>query len=120
MKIAVTSTGEDLSSTVDPRFGRARYFVVIDTDSGDFKVIDNSMSANAMQGAGVQAAEAVAREEVKVLVTGHCGPNAHRALKAAGIAVVVGASGSVSEAVQAFESGTLKESEGPDVEGHWA
>ncbi len=119
MKIAVTSSGEALNSPIDLRFGRARYFVVVDTDTEDYKVIDNKMAADAVQGAGVQAAETVSREGVEVLITGHCGPNAFRTLKAAGIEVVIGASGSVKDAVDSYKSGTLKATDGADVEGHW-
>jgi predicted Fe-Mo cluster-binding NifX family protein len=119
MKIAVTSSGEALNSPIDLRFGRARYFVVVDTDSGEHTVVDNEIGADAMQGAGIQAAESVSREGVEVLITGHCGPNAFRTLKAAGIEVVVGASGSVQDAVDSYEKGTLKAADRPDVEGHW-
>jgi predicted Fe-Mo cluster-binding NifX family protein len=36
MRIAVTAQGRELNSPVDPSFGRARFFVVIDTGSGAF------------------------------------------------------------------------------------
>ena len=32
MKIAITSQGPDFSSQVDPRFGRAKNFIVVDKD----------------------------------------------------------------------------------------
>ena len=84
MKIAVTSRGEDLQSTVDERFGRARYFLVVDTETGSFEAHDNAQSAGSLQGAGIQSARNVARQGVSAVLTGHCGPKAFRALAAAG------------------------------------
>ena len=119
MKVAVTATGTTLESDVDPRFGRARRFLVVDTDSRDVQVIENAEGAKAMSGAGVQAAQRIAESGAEVLITGHCGPNAFRALGAAGVSVYVGASGSVEHALEELESGRLKEAGAPDVGGHW-
>ncbi len=44
MKVALAAQGPDLKSPVDPYFGRARYFVVVDTESGEFSVHDNVRS----------------------------------------------------------------------------
>ncbi len=119
MKIAVTAmSGDGLDSQVDSRFGRARYFIVYDTESEEVVSIDNSLNVNAQQGAGIQAAESIANSGATVLLTGHCGPNAFKTLSTAGIKVVIGASGTVKEAIDDYLSGKLKEAEGADVEGH--
>jgi predicted Fe-Mo cluster-binding NifX family protein len=120
MKIAVTCSGSTPDAPVDPRFGRAKAFVVVDTATGTWSTHDNTQNLNAAQGAGIQAAEAVCRLGVETVITGHCGPKAFRALRAAGVAVVVGADGSAAEAVAAFRAGRLKVAESADVEGHWA
>jgi predicted Fe-Mo cluster-binding NifX family protein len=120
VKIAVTSTGKTPDSPVDPRFGRAAYFVLFDSDAGTFEAHDNAQNLNAPQGAGIQAGETVARLGAKALVTGHCGPKAFRVLKAAGIRVVVGAQGTAKEAMDRFLKGELKDAEDADVQGHWA
>jgi len=120
MKLLITSSGKALDSPVDPRFGRAAFFTVVDADTGAFEVHDNAQNLNTAQGAGIQAAETVSRLGAGVVITGHCGPKAFRALRAAGIGVVVGAGGTVAEAIQAFRSGKLKPAESADVEGHWA
>jgi predicted Fe-Mo cluster-binding NifX family protein len=119
VKIAVTAQDGTLQAPVDPRFGRARCFVVVDTDTGDFEVVDNEQNLNAAQGAGIQAGRTIANAGAEVLITGHCGPKAFRTLSAAGIRVVVGAEGTVAEALQKFEDGDLPPAEGSDVEGHW-
>lgn len=119
MKIGVTARGTELTSGVDPRFGRARYFIVFDTETEEVRAVDNAVNLNAVQGAGVQAAECVTREGVQALVTGHCGPKAFRVLRAAGIRVFTGAEGTVADAIDRFSSGGLDEAAGPDVERHW-
>ncbi|RLB13677.1 MAG: dinitrogenase iron-molybdenum cofactor biosynthesis protein, partial [Deltaproteobacteria bacterium] len=55
----------------------------------------------------------------EVLLTGHCGPNAFKALQAANIRVANNASGTVRDAVKAYLDGKLSLAEGSDVEGHW-
>ncbi|HUV35738.1 MAG TPA: NifB/NifX family molybdenum-iron cluster-binding protein [Patescibacteria group bacterium] len=120
MKIAVTATGKTAESEVDQRFGRARYFMVFDSEAKRYTAIDNEINVNAMQGAGIQAGEIMSREGVQVLLTGHCGPKAFRTLQAAGITVVTGAAGTVEEAVQRYLGGGFSEAGGPDVQGHWS
>jgi len=120
MKIAITSQGKDLQSQVDPRFGRAPWLIVADTETGRFEAHDNAQNAQAMQGAGIQAAQNVARLGVGCVLTGHCGPNAFRTLSAAGIQVIVGVQGTVAEAIERFKRGELEAAERPNVEGHWA
>ena len=119
MKIAVTSKGTDLDSEVDPRFGRAAYILVVDSETLDFEPLDNKSNVNAMKGAGIQAASMVSDKGVEVLLTGFCGPNAFKTLKAANISVVNDASGSVRQAVQDFLDGKLVQADSPNVEGHW-
>ncbi len=119
MKVAISSTGTDLESPVDERFGRARYFLIADSDTGEFEVVNNEVNLNAMQGAGVQSAQVVADQKVEWVLTGHMGPKAFRALNAAGINIATGVSGSGREALDRFKSGEFSASSGPDVRGHW-
>ena len=120
MKIAITATGKDLSSNVDPRFGRAKYFIVVDTDTNESTAHDNAQNLNAAQGAGIQAGETVARLEAKAVVTGNVGPKAFRILNAAGIKVYLSGAGTVADAVRRFKAGELPEASAANVEGHWA
>jgi predicted Fe-Mo cluster-binding NifX family protein len=120
MKIAVSSNGTEKNSGTNPRFGRARFFLIYDTESGAYRSVDNHINVEAAQGAGIQAAARLSDEEVDVLITGHCGPNAFHVLNAAGIKVVTGADRTVMEDVERYLSGELKETDGPDVERHWS
>ncbi len=119
MKIAVTASGASLDAPLDPRFGRAARFILVDSATGAFTVHDNTQNLNAAQGAGIQAAETVSQLGAEVVITGHCGPKAFRALQAAGIQVVTGAAGTVREAVERFQKGELKPATDANVEGHW-
>ena len=115
MKIAITSTGPDLDSTVDERFGRARYLLVMDLETGNFESVDNMANMEAMQGAGVQASHEIVERGVDWLLTGHVGPKAFQALSTAGVSMGVGASGTVQETLDRFRAGAFKPAEAVDV-----
>ena len=119
MKIAVTSKGVDLDSQVDPRFGRAAYIMIVDSESLEFKALDNSQNVNALKGAGIQAASMICDNGVEVLLTGYCGPNAFKTLDAAKIKVVNDVSGTIRNAVDLFNDGKVTFADGANVDGHW-
>ena len=85
MKVVVSAQGNDIDSLVDPRFGRCRWLIVIDTETGEWRSHDNWANANAGGGAGVEAGSQLVSIEAGVLVAGHLGPNAQRVLDKAGI-----------------------------------
>ena len=120
MKVAVSSVGTTLESAIDPRFGRAASFVLVDTETGEHEAIDNAQNFNAPQGAGIQAAQTISSTNAEYLITGHCGPKAFRALSAAGIKVALVADGTVGEAVEKLKVGEVEATDSADVEGHWA
>jgi predicted Fe-Mo cluster-binding NifX family protein len=118
-KIAVSASGPDLSAQVDPRFGRAPYFLLINPDTLEFEVVANQQNLQAAQGAGIQAAALVARYRPAAVITGNCGPKAFQTLQAAGILVIVGVEGPVREVVQNYQAGKFKPAPGPNVVSHW-
>lgn len=119
MKVAFTTSGNTLDAAMDVRFGRAPGFIVYDTDTDTFEVVDNQQSVNTPQGAGIQATENIVRYGVNCIVTGHCGPNAYRALSAAGISIYTTKASTVADALEAFRAGALDTMNSADVEGHW-
>jgi predicted Fe-Mo cluster-binding NifX family protein len=119
VKVVFTTSGDNLDAPLDSRFGRAPKFLVYDLDSETFEVVDNQQNLNAAQGAGIQAAETVARSGAKSLVTGHCGPKAFRVLLAAGIKVYTADAPTVAAALEQYRTGKLTEAKVADVEGHW-
>ena len=118
MKIAVTAKGKTLDDQVDPRFGRCPYFLVVDTDTMDFEALENS-NAVLGGGAGIQSGQLMAEHDVKVVLTGNCGPNAFQTLGAADIQVIVGVGGIVRQAVGQFTSGALSSASDPNVASHF-
>ncbi len=119
MKIAVSSKGTQLTSEVDPRFGRASYILIIDPETGAFEVLNNSVNANAFKGAGIQAGTMISDKGAEVLMTGYCGPKAFQVLEAAGIKVVSNVSGTVSDAIDKFNAGSVVYSTDANAEAHW-
>jgi len=106
-----------LDAPVDPRFGRCPYFLIVDTDTLDFEAVENPNLALG-GGAGIQSAQLMAAKDVKFVLTGNCGPNAHETLSAAGIGVIPGCSGAVRDAVEQFKAGQLNTASEPNVASH--
>jgi predicted Fe-Mo cluster-binding NifX family protein len=119
MIIAVTAQESDLQGEVDPRFGRAKHFLIVDSETMRFEVVENEQSLRLPQGAGIQAAQVVTNHRAEVVLTGNCGPKAFRTLEAAGIRVVVGVSGRIEDAIRTYLRGEFAHAKEANVEGHW-
>ena len=118
MKIAISSQGPGLESRVDARFGRAAGFVVVDLATMAVEYLDNGASQVAAHGAGIQAADRVARMGVGAVLTGVVGPKAFAALQQAGIQIFEGVQGgTVAEAVERFRAGALTPATAPSGGG---
>ncbi len=117
MKVAVSVQGTTLDAQVDPRFGRCRQIMVVDTDSLEYTIISNP-HIGAAGGAGIQTAQMVSTKKVDAVFTGHCGPKAFQTLQAAGIPVYVEMTGTVREAIAGYNSGDLQPSAGANAQSH--
>lgn len=106
MRIAISCTGRTLGDDLDPRFGRTAFFLVVDTTTGDFTVIDNA-GRDASGGAGIAAAQSVIERKATAVITGQLGPNALNVLDGAGIAAFYGLPGTAEENLRAYEDRTL-------------
>lgn len=128
MKICITArtsidsgTGpqEMLNTQVDPRFGRCESFVIVDTETMEMKVMPNP-SVQTAHGAGIQAAQVIVNQDVKVVITGKVGPNAHAALSTSNIKIITGAVGTIGQVIEQYRSGGLQEeSKYPNVSTHF-
>lgn len=114
MKICVTSNGDNLDSEVDPRFGRCKYFLIVDADTLTFEAVQNP-NTEAMGGAGIQSGQLIAEKGVKAVLTGNVGPNAFQTLQSAGVEIITGATGTIKEAIEKYKSGGLKPAQDQSV-----
>jgi predicted Fe-Mo cluster-binding NifX family protein len=119
MLVAISTQGMDLNAEVDPRFGRARNFILVDTLTMEHEVVENTQSLHLAQGAGIQAAQNILAHHPEVVLTGNCGPKAFRVLQAGKVKVVVGVKGKISNALRDFVEGKFAPASNANVEGHW-
>jgi len=113
-KICVTAEGNTPDSVVDPRFGRCRYFVFVDMDSMAVEAVENP-NAQFSGGAGIQSGQLVISKGSKAVLTGNVGPNAFKVLESAGIEILTGVSGKISEAIENYKAGRIKTASKPSV-----
>ncbi|MEN8141281.1 MAG: NifB/NifX family molybdenum-iron cluster-binding protein [Thermodesulfobacteriota bacterium] len=100
MKVIVSATGTEIDSAVDPRFGRAAYLLLVDSDKMEVtEVIDNQAARDAAHGAGINAATMVAQAGAEAVLSGRVGPKAEKVLQSAKIAIHNGAQGTVRQAL---------------------
>ncbi|MEZ4358464.1 MAG: NifB/NifX family molybdenum-iron cluster-binding protein [Eubacteriales bacterium] len=107
MKIAVSAKGNTMESQMDKRFGRAANFIIIETETLNYEVIDN-IAAVSSGGAGISAAQLVADKGVEAVITGNVGPNAMNVLRAAGIEIYKGNADCVKENVELLKKEALE------------
>jgi len=119
MKVAVTAQDKELSSKIDLRFGRAKWLIVVDTETGDYEAHDNIVNLNAAQGAGIQTGQNIANLGVEAVITGNVGPNAFKTLNAAEVKIFLAQKQTVQDAIGSLKAGKLKEVDQANVEGHW-
>ncbi|WP_320047178.1 NifB/NifX family molybdenum-iron cluster-binding protein [uncultured Ilyobacter sp.] len=118
MKIAVASKDKGLKAEIDNMFGRAEYFVIVDSENMEVKTIEN-IAKNESNGAGGKAVKLLSNEGVEIIVAPELGPKAVTAVEAFKIkAYKKGSFKTVEEAVKAYKEGKLKEFESASVREH--
>ena len=113
MKIAISSSGEDLDSPIDPRFGRCPFFMIVEVE--DNKIKDSKAIKNTamMQGggAGISAAQIVGNEGIDAVIGMNYGPRAFGVLSELDIEMYQGVQGTIKENVQQLIDGKLNKLE---------
>ena len=120
MKLAISITGQSIGSPFDARFGRAEFFCLVDTETGAWTAHANPAAA-AAGGAGVQAAQFIAKLGAQAVVSGAYGPKAFATLAAASIQCLTAPGNSICSAadiVALFKAGHLNEAAGASHGGH--
>ncbi len=108
MKICFTAQGKDMSDGLDPRFGRCKYFIIVNSENDEYEVLENEGGMSA-HGAGVAAAQQIVNEGVQVVVTGNIGPNANNIISTANINVYKGINDSVKSNLDLYKQNKLVE-----------
>jgi predicted Fe-Mo cluster-binding NifX family protein len=106
MKIAISAKEPNLDSEIYPRFGRSRYFILVDPETMQFEGLTNP-NIDAPGGAGIGTAQLICNKGASAVITGTIGPKAHQALAAAGIRMLTGVSGPIRDAIANFKAGKL-------------
>jgi len=117
MKICVTAQDKDLNTSVDPRFGRCGYFLIIDTESLSCEAIENP-NRETGGGAGIRSGQMMSANQVEAVLTGHMGPNAFRTIASENIQIFLGIAGPVREVVEKFKQGQYQPAGAPDTGSH--
>ena len=107
MKIAISADGSNLDAKVARRFGASEYLLIIDMDGAEFEAIPNPASTR-QHGAGVQAIVLAVSKGAKAVLTGYCSPAIANQLRANGIEVLTGMTGTVKDAVEQYKEGRLE------------
>ncbi len=101
MKVIVSSTGSSIDSSISPVFGRAEYYLLVDT--GDFTIESyENPAVNQSSGAGIQAAQFVLKKNPGSVISSNIGPNAYEVLSAGSVPCFTATGGTVKETVEAF------------------
>ncbi len=108
MKVAISVKEPGIGCQMDPRFGRAEHFLIVDTDNGQSEPFDNSQNAQASSGAGVKTGKSIVDLGVTVVITGHVGPKAMDVLKGGSVDIYTVANGTAQDALRQFEAGSLQ------------
>ena len=106
MKLAISATGPGLEQDIDPRFGRAPWFLFYDAYDDSLDWVENP-GCNDQQGAGTSTAQFVIDHGAGAVLTGHCGPKAGSTLRAGAVKIHSGVVGTVCDAVEAYRTGRL-------------
>ena len=114
--VAISANGKDLDARVEPRFGRTRFFVLVDLTTEDWEPYDNLANLSSLSNVGILTAKNLTKNRVvQTVVTGSCGPKAFEELKEAGVKVFLNARGSVRQVLSQLRLGELQEASKPNV-----
>jgi predicted Fe-Mo cluster-binding NifX family protein len=119
MKIIITATSNKIDQPFNPRFGRADYFILFDSETRKWEALPNP-AADARGGAGPQAVQFIADKGAEAVISGRYGPSAFSALQAAGLQAYIAEDGTVNEVLDKFLAGELESTTtatGPELHG---
>jgi predicted Fe-Mo cluster-binding NifX family protein len=119
MKIAISSTEDNVDSQISSVFGRCQYFIIADVEDKEIKSTKavQNLAVNQFGGAGITAAQTVGNEKAEVVISGAVGPRAFSVLKQLGIEVYNATTGTIKENIEKFINGKLTKVDTPGPMG---
>lgn len=88
MKTIITSSGNNVASKFDRRFGRAEWFCVYDENTKEVQFHKNE-NVDSNHGAGTRAAEKMVELQAGKIISGDFGPKAKELLEKFNIQMVI-------------------------------
>lgn len=109
MKLAISAEDNTIESLIDQRFGRCKYFLIVELVDGQIKEVTAIENEGALQGhgAGIKAAQQIGARDVDTIITGNLGPNSTAVLAKLEIEAYH-ASGIAKDAIAKFIDGGLE------------
>lgn len=119
MKIAIPVDDKSMETSVCQSFGRTPYYLIYDTETKESIFLDNR-AVSSQGGAGIKAAQTIVDNQVSALLTPRCGENAAEVIKAANIKLYKTCNDSITDNIEALNSGKLSllEDIHPGFHGH--
>ncbi|WP_312093059.1 NifB/NifX family molybdenum-iron cluster-binding protein [Aminipila sp.] len=106
MKIAIPVNENNKMTDISMSFGRAPYFLIVDTVSTESFFLSNAAAASE-GGAGIKAAQLVVDSRAEALLTPRCGKNAAEILEAAEVKIYKTETFSAESNIEAFQRNQL-------------
>ena len=106
MKIAIPMEEKSINSSICVTFGRAPYFLIFDTDTGEETYMENPAAA-AQGGAGIKAAQAVIDAGMEAVILPRLGQNAAEVFEAGQISLYKAEFGSVKHNIELLKNRKL-------------
>ena len=107
MKIVIGANGRNIESNISAKFGRAPFFLIVDTKTKEVKVIENK-ARDRSSGVGITAVNTVENEGIDAVITTDIGPFAFEIFEQGGVKIYK-AEGKINDAIRLFEEGKLSE-----------
>ena len=107
MKVVISATGRDKDSMINETFGRAPFFLIVDTKTLKEKVLVNTVQ-DRPNSVGITVGNMVAQEEIDAVIASDIGPHVYATFEQCGIKMYH-AKGNITDALQRFSEGKLPE-----------
>lgn len=108
MKVFVSARDAGMHAAMEPQFGHAPWFVLVDTETGECSSHENSAARVITHGADARAAGLAADLGADAVVSGCVEDDAAWVLDAVGVQAYLATGGTVADVVEQLQQGSLR------------